>query len=93
MIRIAVRRDRQRMARPAQIPHEPEHLGLTQEFETYQRDLGKLVRDAGKYVLIHQTEIVGIYETYAEAFEEGYGKFALDPFLVMHIAAKPILAR
>ena len=94
IIRFAVRRDRQTMAKTAQLSYGGEYSGpLAQEYQTYRRHLGRLTRNAGKYVLVHQTDIVDVYETYAEAYEAAYEKFGLEPFLIMQIAAKPILAR
>ena len=51
-----------------------------------------LEKEAGRYVLIHGDQIVGVWDTQAEALEEGYRRFLFEPFLVHHIVAdeKPI---
>ena len=51
-----------------------------------------LEKEAGRYVLIHGEQIVGVWNTNAEALAEGYRRFNLDPFLVHRIVAdeKPI---
>ncbi len=51
-----------------------------------------LEKEAGRYVLIHGEQIVGTWDAKAEALEEGYRRFNLEPFLVHRIVAdeKPI---
>ena len=95
MIRFAVWRDRQQMAKAAkQLSYGADYSGpLAREYGTYRRHLGRLVRDAGQYVLVEKDDIVGVYDSYQSALEAGYQKFGLEPFLVKCIGAKPILAR
>jgi hypothetical protein len=58
---------------------------LEQELATYQKKLPELRKDGGKFVVVKQDGIEGIYETYADALNAGYERFKLDPFLVKHI--------
>ena len=60
---------------------------LKQELATYETNLPKLAKDGGKFVLIKQNVIEGIYETYADALNAGYERFKLDRFLVKKIPA------
>jgi hypothetical protein len=56
------------------------------ELETYERERPRLVAESeGKYVVIHGTEIAGVWDTYGDALGAGYAKFALAPFLVKQI--------
>ena len=59
---------------------------LYKELDTYDRNKDQLVGQAeGKYVLIHDGEIAGIWETYEDALQAGYTQFGLEPFLVKQI--------
>lgn len=53
----------------------------------YERNLQTLLKDEGKFVLIHETEIVGIFDTYQDALKSGYQRFGVSPFLVKKIQA------
>lgn len=46
-----------------------------------------MLQDEGKYVLIHDDEVGGIFDTYEDAAKAGYQKYALEPFLVKKIQA------
>ena len=66
---------------------------LDREWETFQANLPALLeKEAGRYVLIHGDQIVSIWDTQAQALEEGYRRFLLEPFMVQQIVAeeKPI---
>jgi hypothetical protein len=63
------------------------YMALEQEQSTYQRELQGLLSSAGKYVLIHQDKVAGVYDTYDDALKIGYEKFGLQPFMVKQIEA------
>ncbi len=59
---------------------------LAQELETYYRYRGELLRtDRGKYVLIKGNAVVAIFANEAKAYDQGYQRFKLSPFLVRQI--------
>jgi hypothetical protein len=60
---------------------------LEKELETYRRELPHLLADEGKYVLIHGDKVISTWATYADAIQEGYRLFQLQPFLVKKISA------
>jgi hypothetical protein len=61
-----------------------EHLKA--EIATYQQHRSRLVAEAeGKYVLIHDSDVVGTYDTYEDALNTGYKQFGLGPFMVQQI--------
>ena len=60
-------------------------MTLEVELKTYRNSLQELLADEGKYVLIQGDEIVGLFDTYADALQSGYDKCGLDPFLVKQI--------
>jgi hypothetical protein len=61
-------------------------LALETELKTYADHLVELIPQAGKFVLIRGAEVVGTFDTYADALKAGYTKFQLEPFLVKQIA-------
>jgi len=61
---------------------------LEKERATYQRELPVLLKDEGKFVLIHGEDIAGLFETEEEAVEAGDNRFGLEPFLVHQIREK-----
>ena len=62
-------------------------MALEAELKTYQGALPSLLAKAGKYVLIKGDDVLGLYDTYADAIQGGYEKSRLDPFMVKQIEA------
>lgn len=61
-----------------------EHLKT--ELETFAQSRDRLVRESeGKFVVIHGTDVAGVWDTYPDALSAGYQKFGLRPFLVKQI--------
>ena len=60
-------------------------MALERELETYRNNLPRLLESEGKFVLIHNSEVIDVYGTYEDALKEGYAKFRLEPFLVKQI--------
>lgn len=60
-------------------------MALETEIETYEKQLPSLKDQAGKFVLIHGTDVTGVYSSYEDALKEGYVQFKLEPFLVRQI--------
>jgi hypothetical protein len=58
---------------------------LHQEIETYRAAKQSLAGKAGKFVLIHESQVIGDYETYRAALSDGYSRFGIKPFLVHKI--------
>ncbi|HUY91878.1 MAG TPA: hypothetical protein VMV10_24270 [Pirellulales bacterium] len=58
---------------------------LKTELQTYEKHKESLLGKEGKYVLIHGTEIGGVWDTYEDALQAGYQKFGMAPFLVKQI--------
>ncbi len=59
---------------------------LKTELETYEKEKERLVCDnEGRFVVISDSKIVGIWDTYEDALKAGYKEFALEPFLVKQI--------
>lgn len=62
-------------------------MALEKEIETYKSKLTQFSASEGKFVLIHGEDVMGIFDTYADAIKEGYEKLGLKPFLVKQIQA------
>jgi len=69
-------------------------MTLERELETYRREFPRLLRDEGKFVLVHGDEVAGVYDTEDEAVEAGDDRFGLEPFLVKQVSrseeARPV---
>lgn len=60
---------------------------LHEEMKTYISKLPELIGSSlGKFVLIRGAEIIGTYDTYADALKIGYERFQLEPFMVKQVA-------
>lgn len=60
--------------------------GLEKELETYNQKLPELMAHEGKFVVIRDGEIAGLWETYEDALQAGYAKFGLaTPFLIKRV--------
>ncbi|MBN1572646.1 MAG: hypothetical protein JW984_05545 [Deltaproteobacteria bacterium] len=56
------------------------------EMETYEKNKEELIGKAeGKFVLIKNDEVVGIYENRMDAIKQGYEKYGHEAFLVKQI--------
>ena len=60
---------------------------LAPEWYAYRREAERLLREGheGQYVLIHGSEVIGIWNTREEAFAEGQRRFRRQPMLVHRI--------
>lgn len=58
---------------------------LAKELATFERLKTELLKDAGKFAVVHGDELAGVFDTYADALKAGYEKFGLSPFLVKQI--------
>lgn len=73
-----------------ELPPADPNEALAAEWETYRRELGRLLAEGheGKYVVIKGDEIIGIYDTWDEARHVGLEKYLLQGHMV-----RPILSR
>ena len=62
--------------------------GLDKELTTYDRERASLLsQNAGKFVLIKDNNVLGIFDTQKDAIAEGYKRLGYVPFLVKEILA------
>lgn len=62
-------------------------MALEKELETYKSKLPELKQQEGKFVLIHDADVIDTFSSYDDALKEGYKRFGLKPFLVKQIHA------
>jgi len=62
-------------------------MALEKELETYKKKLPELTKDEGKFVLIHDGDVIDTFASYEDAMKEGYKRYNLEPFLVKQIHA------
>ena len=64
---------------------------LDEELRTFEEKKRELLStDEGKYVLIKENCVLGIFDTQAEAIEAGYMRLGKVPFLTKEIAEREI---
>jgi hypothetical protein len=70
---------------------------LTVEWDFYRREVGRLLAEGneGRWVLIKDEEIIGLFDTREEATAEGYKRYliARQPFLVHQIQTRERVRR
>ena len=72
-------------------PGEPP---LQQELRTFDAHRAELLgRATGKYALVHEDEIVGVFDTEGDGIREGYRRLGNVPFLVKKIEPVDIAER
>ncbi len=54
--------------------------------ETYRRKLPELLADKGKFVVIHEDEVAGVFDGYEDALTVGYDRYGSAAFLVRKIS-------
>jgi hypothetical protein len=79
--------DQKSIPKPEQLPACAVEGSLECEWQTFQRELGRLLSEgkAGRFALVKADELVGIWDTEDEALREGYRRFGLEPFLVQPV--------
>jgi hypothetical protein len=67
-------------------PSQPDSQ-LKAEWETYRREVGRLLStgNEGKWALIKNETIIGIYDTREQASDEGRRRYLMQPRLVQQI--------
>jgi hypothetical protein len=59
---------------------------LERERQTYEEKKTELLAGAaGKYVVIHGDQVIGVWDTQDDALRAGYERFGLEPFLVKQV--------
>ena len=58
-------------------------------FEKMRPDLEK--QHLGKFVLIKQSKLVGVYESFEQVAEEAVKQFGRGPYLLRQVGAPPVI--
>jgi hypothetical protein len=70
-----------------QVPDIPEGEPLCQEWQTFKREVHRLVKEgkAGRYAVVKGDEVVGVWDTLTDAVCAGHDRFRGEPCLVQEI--------
>lgn len=60
-------------------------MALEKELATYKAGVDSWKEHEGKFVLIHDSDVVDFFSSYEDAIKVGYDKFKLEPFLVKQV--------
>jgi hypothetical protein len=60
---------------------------LQKELETFERLKPELLSEEGKFAVIFDGELIGVFAAYEDALKSGYAKCGVKPFLVKKILA------
>ncbi len=68
---------------------------LAEEWETYRREVGRLLAEGneGRYILIKGREIIGLWDREEDALATGYQRYLLQSFLVHQVQERERLLR
>lgn len=65
-------------------------MALEKELATYEAKLSSLSKDAGKFVVIQEDNVIDVFETYSDALKAAYKRFGTEGrFLVKQISPVP----
>ena len=65
---------------------------LSQEIAAYESMRAELEADCfGKWVLVHDEELTGVYTAFEQAAEDAVRKFGRGPFLIRQVGQPPLV--
>jgi hypothetical protein len=70
---------------------KPDPNPLEKDLAEFNKQLPELQQKTGKYAVFIDGTLLGIFDTTQQAFENGYAKAGLKPFLVRQITAIPVV--
>ena len=62
---------------------------LDKDEQALQKELPRLLASAGKFALVVNESLVGVFDSYDAALGKGYERAGLKPFLVQKISSIP----
>ena len=79
----------------SELPPSKPGEALAEEWETYRREVGRLLAEGneGRFILIKGGQIIGIWDTRAEAFAAADQRFPFQPILVHQIQERERIYR
>jgi hypothetical protein len=86
--------ERKRQIHYTELPPPGPDSQLPVEWNTYRREVGRLLAEGheGRYVLIKNEEILGVWDTRDEVSAEGFRRFPFGGFLMHQIRTwEPLL--
>ncbi len=84
--------DPQRPNLVAAPPLDPALLALRREIATYRRELPNLLSEGheGQFVLIQGDSIIGVWDTFSDAYDAGTDRFGLGTFLAQPVDSRDL---
>ncbi len=65
---------------------------ITKEIEAYKEMREELEKShTGKWVVIHDQKLAGVYETFDQAAQEAVSHFGAGPYLIRQVGAPPVV--
>ena len=65
---------------------------LNQEIKAYASMEKELENtNMGKWVVVHECKLAGMYESFEKAAEDAVGKFGRGPYLIKQVGAPPVV--
>lgn len=65
---------------------------LTKEIAAYEQMRNELETDhLGKYVVVHDEKLEGVYDSFQEAAEYAVRRFGRGPYLIRKVGAGPVV--
>jgi hypothetical protein len=68
-------------------------MALEREQATYARERSNLMSDFGKFAVICEDAVAGIYDTHDDAMKVAYERFGLNAFMVTQIGVDEVPRR
>jgi hypothetical protein len=64
---------------------------IQRNYAAFQDMLGRLLlTDSGRYALIHDRELAGLFDSPAEAARNGFAKFGKSPYSIQLVTDEPV---
>ena len=64
----------------------------TRDSTAFQRELPRLLAEpanCGRFALLHNEQVIELFDTFEEGVQAGYDRFGLLPFLVLEVNDHP----
>lgn len=64
---------------------------LSQEIEAYEAIRGDVeAKHLGKWIVVHDRQLIGVYDSFDSAAEDAVKKFGRGPYLIRQVGAPPM---
>ncbi len=68
-----------------------QQVEIQRNYATFLDLLGKLLSDhAGRYVLLHDQQLAGVFDSPGEAARAGFAQFGHKPYSIQYVTDEPV---